>query len=315
MKINEMQCKNFREIADSYLSDELLVETNHGVFQHLENCENCRRELGGRREVRSKLRVAVMSAPESNIDAVFAANLQQSLEKEAFRTNGFSDFFRMFNAPKAFALTAAALIIAVLIGFSFWKKPSNQNEIAATNQTNQNEIAATNIYKTAWTNLSDEAISDHTHCGLDKYDYWIKNDVNETAEEKAFKEKVLNQIQSETAEPVKLVSIHDCDIEGENFHHAILNVGNHVVSITQPAMETALEANTGISDIFELRREDFELAGFTDGGKAYYVVSDLAKDENKRIAEIFSGSLQVRNLRMFRFATANYALYTASANF
>lgn len=313
-----MQCRNFREIADSYLSDELLVETNHEVFRHLENCDNCRRELGGRREVRSKLRSAIIAAPESHIDMVFSANLRRSLEKEAFRQNSFSDFFRTFNAPKAFALTAAALVIAVLIGFSFWKNPADQNQVAANNPADKNLIAEdNNVYKTAWTNLADQAISDHTHCGIDKYDYWNKNDVNETAEEKAFREKVLNQVQSETAEPVRLVSIHDCKIEGNNFHHAIMNVGSHIVSVTQPASETATGANknTGVSDVFTLRRENFELAGFTDNGKAFYVVSDLPEAENTRIAEIFSGSLQARNAAAFKFASANYALYTASANF
>lgn len=306
MKINEMQCKNFREIADSYLSDELLVETNHEVFRHLENCENCRRDLGARREVRSKLRLAVTSAPESKIDAVFAANLRQSLEKAAFQKNGFADFFRAFNAPKVFAFTAA-LIIAFFVSYNFWKTPTVQNEIAAND----------NVYKTAWTNFSEAATEDHTHCGLGNYDYWLQNDINETAEEKAFKEKVVNQIRNETAEPVKLVSIHDCEANGKNFHHAILNVGNHIVSITQPAFETVSDANkiAGISDVFTLRREDFELAGFTGNGKAYYVISDLPEAENKRIAEIFSGSLEARNAAAFKFASANYALYKASANF
>lgn len=301
-----MQCKDFREIADSYLSDELLVETNHEVFQHLENCKNCRNVLGGRREVRVKLRSAIVSAPESQIDRVFAANLRQSLEKEAFRQNGFSDFFRAFNAPKAFALTAVALIVAVLIGVNFW-----------TNSADQNEIANNNIYKTAWANLSDEAISDHAHCGLDKYDYWKQNDVTETAEEKAFEEKVLNQIRSETAQTAKLVSIHDCEVEGKSFHHAIVNVGNHIVSITQPTFKTVPDTSkvTGVSDVFTLRRKDFELAGFTENGKAYYVISDLPEAENKRIAEIFSGSLQARNAAAFKFTSANYALYTTSANF
>ena len=35
-----MRCEDFREIADSFLSDELLVETNHEVVRHLEDCED-----------------------------------------------------------------------------------------------------------------------------------------------------------------------------------------------------------------------------------------------------------------------------------
>ncbi|NJM54427.1 MAG: hypothetical protein HC846_14250 [Blastocatellia bacterium] len=58
-----MNCRDFREIADSYLSDELAVETNHEVFQHLENCAKCRQELSSRREVREKLRFSLKTHP------------------------------------------------------------------------------------------------------------------------------------------------------------------------------------------------------------------------------------------------------------
>ena len=44
-----MQCCDLREVADSYLSDELLVETNHEVIVHLEACADCHRELSARR--------------------------------------------------------------------------------------------------------------------------------------------------------------------------------------------------------------------------------------------------------------------------
>ncbi len=318
MKKNEMQCKDFREIADSYLSDELLVETNHEVFRHLENCEKCRRDLAARRELRTKLNTAIINAPESNIDEIFAAKLRQSLEKKALEQSGFSNFFRAFDAPKVFALTAAALIIAALIGFGIWRKQENQNQITANNSEDQNTVAINNdIYKTAWINLSEAAAEDHNHCGLGNYNYWTKNDVTETAEEKTFKEKVLSQIRSETAQPVKLVTIHDCDAMGKSFHHAIMNVGEHKVSITQTAVEinTDTDGIIGMSNIFTLRRENFELAGFTDKSEVFYVVSDLPKAENTRIAEIFSGSLQARNASAFNFASVNYSPYKANANF
>lgn len=303
MKINEMQCKDFREIADSYLSDELLVETNHEVFRHLENCKNCRSDLGERREVRAKLRTAVINTPESQIDPAFAVNLRQRLEKEAFRGKGFPDILRAFYSPKIFAATAAALLVAFLIGVIFRANQADQDQIMSDN----------NLYKTVWTNLSTAAIDDHVRCALDKYSYWKKNDVTETAEEKAFKEKVLNQFQSETAQNVNLVSIHDCKIGGRNFHHAIVDVGEHIVSVTQTVSETDNMPLT--SDVFELNREKFELAGFTGKNETFYVVSDLPRSENLRLAQIFSGILKARNGNSFKFTQANYALYTGSAHF
>lgn len=300
-----MQCKDFRELADSYLSDELLVETNHEVFRHMEDCKDCRRELGGRREVRTKLRAAVSTAPESQIEAVFAANLQQSLEKEAFRGNGFAGILQAFYAPKIFAATAAVLLVAFLIGFAFWE--NTPNLIASNDQ----------LYKTAWTNVSAEAVGDHRHCALDKYDYWMERKVSETAEEKLFKAKVMDKVQSETGETARLLSIHNCSFGGRKFHHAIINAGRHTISFSQTASEIAPDANNiaGARELFSQQIENFRLAGFAERGDIFYVISDLPEAENSRLAHIFSGSLQAENKNPSTFAAPNFALYTVNRNF
>ena len=57
-----MQCRELREIADSYLAEELLVETNHDVLRHLEGCPACREELGARWQLRATLKEAFITA-------------------------------------------------------------------------------------------------------------------------------------------------------------------------------------------------------------------------------------------------------------
>ena len=74
-----MQCREFREIADSYLGDELIVETNHEVIAHLEQCAGCRRELAGRRELRNQLREAFIKAPENQMRPEFGERLSTHL--------------------------------------------------------------------------------------------------------------------------------------------------------------------------------------------------------------------------------------------
>src|SRR6266404_5461844 len=76
-----MQCREVREIADSYLSNELMVETNHGVISHLEQCAECRQELKARRELRGKLREAFIKAPENQLQAEFATRLSTQLRE------------------------------------------------------------------------------------------------------------------------------------------------------------------------------------------------------------------------------------------
>jgi anti-sigma factor RsiW len=48
-------CQDVRELMDSYLSEELSVETNHHVLRHLGACQACSTELQRRQRVRSLL--------------------------------------------------------------------------------------------------------------------------------------------------------------------------------------------------------------------------------------------------------------------
>jgi len=52
-------CQQVRDLLDSFLSDELSVETNHAVLRHLESCDECRSEVDRRRETRRLLSVAL----------------------------------------------------------------------------------------------------------------------------------------------------------------------------------------------------------------------------------------------------------------
>jgi hypothetical protein len=47
-----MECRDVRELADSFLGEELLTETNHEILRHLDTCPVCRADLAGRRAVR-----------------------------------------------------------------------------------------------------------------------------------------------------------------------------------------------------------------------------------------------------------------------
>src|SRR5260370_9510591 len=71
----DMQCREFRDIADSYLGNELIVETNHEVISHLEHCAECRRELAARRGLRSPLRQAFLKSHANQIEHEYAQAL------------------------------------------------------------------------------------------------------------------------------------------------------------------------------------------------------------------------------------------------
>jgi hypothetical protein len=74
-----MECRDVRELADSFLSEQLLVETNHELLRHLETCPVCRREMADRRALRDKLRSAFGHAEELSPRPEFAAELRTLL--------------------------------------------------------------------------------------------------------------------------------------------------------------------------------------------------------------------------------------------
>jgi hypothetical protein len=59
VQFGEGACEKTRKYLDSYISNELLVETNHEVLTHIENCAACAAELNARTQLRTRLKSAV----------------------------------------------------------------------------------------------------------------------------------------------------------------------------------------------------------------------------------------------------------------
>src|SRR5688572_16959890 len=107
-----MECREFQKIADSYLDDELLVETNHAIQQHLESCPACRQELAARRAMRSQLKSAVVKADASAIDPAFRSRMVNSLKHQALEERRSILSFQMLIPVIAGLIIVAGLIFA-----------------------------------------------------------------------------------------------------------------------------------------------------------------------------------------------------------
>ena len=76
-----MNCRDVREIADSFLCEQLLTETNHEILRHLDTCPPCRTEIDARRRLRGALREAFNRAPELQASAEFRDRLRDQLRE------------------------------------------------------------------------------------------------------------------------------------------------------------------------------------------------------------------------------------------
>jgi len=62
-KFCEQACQKFRAKLDSYIDNELLIESNLEMIEHFRRCTSCTQEAQERRDVRRRLRDAVREMP------------------------------------------------------------------------------------------------------------------------------------------------------------------------------------------------------------------------------------------------------------
>jgi len=108
-----MECRDVREMADSFLARKLLTETNHEILRHLDACPVCRADVAGRRASREEVRRAFQNARELGPTPEFTMRLRATLEQAArsYRARR-SARFQGWWALAATALLAVALGLA-----------------------------------------------------------------------------------------------------------------------------------------------------------------------------------------------------------
>lgn len=278
-----MQCREFREISEAYLSDELLVETNIQVYGHLENCPKCRAEFAQRRELRQKLHSAVKNAPEFQINPVFASRLSANLKEAALYESGWQKILR---APKLLIPAMAAVLIVAALGFVFLSSPNKQTELAQTQQSITKGLIE----------ISLKAAANHEDCALKKMQMWEKTAKEDYAEKAVYTENIAKPLQAKFSEKIEMLHAHDCLFEGRIFTHVILRRGGQIVSVFFDKADTMPEINNSTSASIICEKENgFQVASFQNKNRAIFVVSDMTETDNLSAARALSDSFASQN--------------------
>ena len=271
-------CKRIRSYLDSYLNNELIVETNHDVLAHLENCEACSRSLEDRARLKAQLKRAVTQdyAPTA---------LRERIASDLHRGRWFS-----FNRrPFELAAAAAVLVIAAatLIIWNLSQKPlSLQAEVAPGDVTGQ-------VLKIGF--------DDHVFCAIDHHQ----------ANKQFTPKQMARSLGNEYVGLVALVNDrmpgnytiavgHRCRYKGREFIHFIMRNQNDIFSlvITRkngeafPSDGVAAIAQAAGGPIFQTAWANHQVAGLETGDHLVFVVSDETRDLNLQIAANFAPSVR-----------------------
>jgi hypothetical protein len=252
-----MECRDVRELADSFLSEQLLVETNHEVVRHLETCADCRAEMSGRRALRERLRAAFAGAedlrPRPELAGELAARLRPSPAKISRRTV----------LQSWWALAAG---IALAAGGGLFVRESRSRSRVAT--------------------LAQAAAGDHQNCAI-KFNLAERPIPLEDAGRRygaPYTALATFEVPA-IGEPVDTIERHSCVYEGRRFGHVVLRYRGAVTSLL--VTEGTPPAAAGL----ERRDDPPAVAALPAGSFLGFVVADLDDAAVLRLAEALAQPL------------------------
>lgn len=294
-----MQCPEFKEIADSYLKDELSVETTHDVLKHIEACAACRSELAARRETRAQLRRAFADAPEFQIRPDFAFQLRNQLKAQALgkRKTSFN-FFAAMMRPQRLAIAACLVVVSVVGIFAIRYRNDNSSELARDRQPTLSssgiraplpaeELSGTAVHLASF-ELGEAAVGDHRDCAI-KYNLPEKPiDLNQAGRKyDAAYIGLAQAVQSSDirrAGDIKYIEDHSCVYNGTRFAHIVLEVEGRTISLLVAETDAREPNQTGDEVSTCSHKDGFHVSCFGTKRHNIFVVSDLPEADNLRLA-------------------------------
>ena len=272
-----MKCRDFHEIVDSYLCDELLTETNHEVLRHLEMCADCRGEIQSRRILREKLKSAVKNAGLFQMREGFQQELLVGLRQES-KTLVSPNMFSSINRNSWMAV-AAGLILTFGLGFWFFQ---NQN----LNPSSAQIAGANEALKQV--SLENLALGDHQHCAV-KFNLAedpIHIDLS-SANYADLKQSVVNPLEN-SADKYEFLESHTCKFQEHLFTHIVFLHQGKIVSVLLTDSQNFGSLKN--DEMVKTSDGNYQIARFDMKNQAVFVVSDLSKQENSATAELLQSS-------------------------
>lgn len=277
-----MNCRDVREVADSFLCDELLTETNHEILQHLDTCASCRTEIDGRRTLRRTLRDAFDRAPELQPRPEFLDRLRGDLRDAPAQDHRSWMFSRRWFAIAAGLVLAAGLGGAVLIKRST-PPPSDA--------------------------LAQDAVGDHQNCALKFRLVRTPIPLEEAAQrfDSAFR-LLLTAPPDDMSTPggaARVVERHSCAYGARRFGHVVLQYQGHVVSLLVTANEgsaRAAETADAVPHLIGRPMNGLSVVSVNGSRHAVLLVGDLGSADLTQLSQAVSLPLAQRLATRFTFA-------------
>ena len=269
-----MQCREARDLLDSFLGEELLVETNHDVMRHLEGCPDCRRELEARRQLRSTLQRAFAGAERLQPRPDFAADALARVRSGRIRSSRSSSLWRWGALAASVALVAATAAIFVL----------------------GSRVTA----------LVRDAAGDHRYCAVQ---FRLAEKPIPLADAAARYDPAFAKLQDTppaelptAAGPLHVVERHSCVFAGRRFGHVVLQFEGQLVSLLVTAAPDGGGDGNAAALSWHANVDGQRVASFRTTGHAVFVVSAIDERQFRVVAQALADPVSRRLASLVGYA-------------
>jgi hypothetical protein len=185
------ECQHVREVMDSYLSEELSVETNHDVLRHVGQCRDCAAELRRRRQLRALLSETLDVA----VDADRAqARIRHAMDRE----------LRSWVRVARIGAVAAMLVAAVAV--AYW--------------------AGRSVDAAAY----DDSAEDHIACALTYPADAAYDKLHSDQNLQSPFERIVDGVGLSHG-PYHVIDAHMCPYKGRNYAHVVIRGDGQTLSL------------------------------------------------------------------------------------
>jgi anti-sigma factor RsiW len=254
-----MECRDVRELVDSFLSEQLLVETTHDILRHLSQCPSCRAEIDSRRRLRTALRGAFERSSELRATPEFLASVGRHIREH--QSSRFPRATRWSLRPIMALAATVLLVTAVGFGGREWFGAS----------------------------LLHAALGDHQNCAIR---FRLKEKPISLEEAAQRFEPAYRALVTVAPSPARLsngdltvLERHSCVYDGRRFAHIVLRYRGALVSVLVTPDRLARVPS-------ELAVDGTRVSSFRAGRFAAFVVSSASERETREIAAAVAGPLK-----------------------
>jgi anti-sigma factor (TIGR02949 family) len=276
IQFGEGGCEKTRKYLDSYISNELLVETNHEVLRHLENCTGCTAELDARTQLRGRLKSAVEA---QSVPPDLQVRIREQIRKReqgSWLTSGWGRW--------------VAVAASVVVCAGIWLNQPNEKLPAIADRRAQN--AYIQKVSTTLASVLKVGLGDHIHCSIfRKYPKEPPTiEQMETSLGPAY-QGLLPVVRAAVPDGYRIIMAHECSYAGRKYIHLTMSKDGELLSLVIARRENG-EMMSGLArshdsagvPIYQSSADRYQVAGFEAGNFLAYVVSDLKAKANLQIA-------------------------------